>query len=164
MRESGRIEAFRSPALVAFRAGDHRCAVSAGVVTEVCPVVAITPIPDPPAGIEGLVDAHGALVGVVNLSACLEGSARPLTVDDQLVFVETPRRTLALHVDPEVELIDADPVVLDVALRDEQGRVRGAVRLDGELLLLLDLDRFLSSVAAEALDAAIERQSRVEAR
>lgn len=142
--------------LVALGIGGLRCALPVESVLEVHPMVAVTPLPDGPEEVEGVVDAHGELVGVVDLRRWLRQPVAPPRAEDRLVLVETPRRRLALQVGADVDLVDAPVADLDEALRTDDARVLGAARLDDGLVLLVDLERFLAGAVGDRLDRAIE--------
>lgn len=146
----------RAPqALLALSAGDVRCALPVEAVLEVHPMVSVTALLGAPDEVSGVIDVHGQTIGVVDLRQVLGQPAPPPRPDDRLVLVSTSTRTLALHTDADVDLVEAPVEALDAALRSEQAFAFGVARLGGDLILLADLDRFLSSSAGAQLDVAL---------
>ncbi len=72
--------------------GTARYALDVGQVTEVLPLVRITPIPRAPTGIAGAFDFRGTPVPVVDLSDALHGRPTTACLGTRLVLVTYPDR------------------------------------------------------------------------
>jgi purine-binding chemotaxis protein CheW len=122
-------------------------------------VVEVTPLPQAPDIVLGVVNVQGRVVPVVNLRRRFRLPERAIALTDQLVIAHTTRRPVAL-------VVDAVTGVLEYSGREAVGArdivpgmeyVEGVVKLEDGLVLIHDLDRFLSLDEATALDRAIER-------
>lgn len=122
-----------------------RCGLPAADVVELHPVVALTDLPGAPAVVEGVIDVRGTAVAVLDLRARLGLTRRPARPSDQLVLVRVLDRTLALRADRVLDLVDVPVAAVEPSLssRDTAG-LRGVARLDDGLLLIHDVEAFLS--------------------
>lgn len=147
--------------LVTFRLEGQRYALALGAVQRIVHAVEVTPLPDAPAIVLGVVDMAGDIVPVLNLRRRFGLPEREIGPDDQLLVARTARRTVALVVDEAQEVIErplADVVGSDrIAPGMEQ--IQGMIRMDDGLVLIHDLDRFLSLDEVHALDAALNEEA-----
>ena len=134
-------------ALVLFRLDDQRYALRLDAVERVIRAVAATQVPETPAFVLGLVNLAGQLLPVVSLRRCLGLPDRPIRPEDQFVIARTSRLAMALVVD-EVQGLSVDNASRSVAPADvlPQGewRVQSLVKIDGDIILIYDLDKLFS--------------------
>jgi purine-binding chemotaxis protein CheW len=117
-------------------------------------MVEVSPLPEPPPGIAGVVNYHGEMVPVFDLRRHCGLPPRPWRPSDHLLLATTGGRKLALPIDavasvfslPEAEL----PALADV-VPGSAGTERLGTR-DGEIVLIHDLGRFLVPIPADAGD------------
>jgi purine-binding chemotaxis protein CheW len=134
----------------------HRCGFPAETVVELHRMVASVPLPAAPAVIDGVIDVHGTVVAVLDLRTRFGLSRRPAGPSDHLVLLRLEDRTLALRVDRVLDLV----TVTAGALVDAEGlpsgpHLQGVVRLQDGLLLVHDVETFLSDDESAALDDAL---------
>jgi purine-binding chemotaxis protein CheW len=132
--------------LVAIEVEGVRMAVPLEAVERVVRMVAVTPLPSVPPIIRGLINDRGRLLPVVDPRVRFGFAAREPRLDDRLVIVRTPERTLALiasEVQGVIEAEDAEAVPVSSIL-PSGGSVEAVVRLPDGLLLIQDMGRFLS--------------------
>jgi purine-binding chemotaxis protein CheW len=127
-------------------------------VERVVRVVEVTPLPQAPDIVLGVVNVQGRVIPVVNPRRRFRLPERDIALSDQLVIAHTTRRPVAL-------VVDAVTGVLEYSGREAVGArdivpgmeyVEGVVKLADGLVLIHDLDRFLSLDEVTALDRAIE--------
>lgn len=132
--------------LLVFHLDDQRYGLLLGVVERAVRIVEITPLPKAPGIVLGVVNVQGRVVPVVNLRARFRLPERGIALSDQLVIARTKKRTIALAVDsvagvfdfPEGEAVSAENIVPGTDY------IAGVVKLADGLVLIQDLDRFLS--------------------
>lgn len=73
-----------------FQLGPDRFALDTGTVAEVLPLVAITQIPQAPAGVAGMFNYHGAPVPVIDLSQLTMGRPAERRLNTRIVLVHYP--------------------------------------------------------------------------
>lgn len=147
-----------SAAVLVVQVEAHRCGFPVEVVAELHRMVATVPLPGAPVAIEGVLDARGTAVPVLDLRTRLGLTPRPPLPSDHLVFVDVRERLMALRVDRVVDLVDVE-VDHRVDLSDLASappHLSGLSRVDEDgLLVIHDAVAFLSDPEAAALDEAL---------
>jgi purine-binding chemotaxis protein CheW len=145
-------------ALLVFTLGPSRCAVRASTVREVVRAVAISALPGAPAVVDGVINFRGRIVPVVDPRRRFGLPPVPLGPDQHFIAALAGSRLVALRVDQAVELITvgADAVERAAGGIPNAPYVAGVARLPDGLLVIYDLERFLSLDEAVALEAALK--------
>lgn len=149
-----------SQRLVTFSLGDQRYALALGVVDRIVRAVEITPLPEAPTIVLGIVNLQGRIIPVVDVRRRFGLPPRDITPRDQMIIARTRRRTIALVVDSTTEVLDDsehEPVPASEVL-PELELVDGVVVLDDGLVLIHDLDSFLSLDEEAQLDRGLEKR------
>ncbi|MDD5747535.1 MAG: chemotaxis protein CheW [Actinomycetota bacterium] len=134
--------------LVAFKVGKESFGVDVKKVEGVISLVDITRMPRSPSFVEGIINLRGQIIAVVDLASRLgiEGSGRGSKT--RIVVVESEDVKIGLIVDsPEVIAInpeDIEPTPQIAVGEVESSFIKGVVKMDDKLLILLDVDRVLS--------------------
>lgn len=144
--------------LVVFTLDDQRYGVALSAVERVTRIVDITPMPKAPDIVLGVVNVQGRVIPVINLRRRFRLPERGIALTDQLIVARTARRPVALVADAvagvfeysEQESVGAKDVL------PELEHVEGLVKLDDGLILIHDLDKFLSLEEETVLDRALE--------
>lgn len=129
------------------------------VVAGVLPMVAVSPVPECPSVVLGVVSLHGHLVPVLDIRGRLGLPSREYGLTAHLVVVRTHRRrTLALAVDEALGVTEvaAEAIMPPDAVLPGIGRVAGIVALADGPLLIEDVEVFLSVDEERRLDHALE--------
>lgn len=148
-----------STALAVFRLAEQRYALRLDAVERVIRAVAVTPVPETPAFVLGLVNLAGQLLPVCSLRRCLGLPDRPIRPEDQFVIVRTSRFTLALVVDEvqDLSVVNAtQTVAVEEALPEGECRVHGLVKINGEIVLIYDLEKLFSQEDQERIRQVTE--------
>lgn len=147
--------------LVVFELDDRRYGLRLTAVERVLHAVDVTPLPQTPDVVWGVIDIEGQIVPVLSLRKRFGLPERPIGVDDQFVLARTARRTVALVVDVACGVIErsaAEVIESDKILPDLK-QIEGVIRLDDGMALIHDLDRFLSLDEERALAQAMTSQA-----
>jgi purine-binding chemotaxis protein CheW len=139
------------------RLGGAALGLPALAVQEIVRAVAITPVPGAPAIVEGAINLRGRIIGVVDVRGRLALPPRPLDPDQFLVIVAVGERSLAIRVDEVDDLVEvsAGEIGAQADLSPALRRLSGlAARPDG-VLVIYDVESFVSQAEGEALDAAL---------
>jgi purine-binding chemotaxis protein CheW len=142
--------------LLTFDVGGTRCALPVGDVREVLRAVAILPLPNAPAVVEGVINVRGSLVPVLDLRQRLGVPARSLAITDHLVLVHAGERDYALRVDQAVSVLTVPDAQLEAPTLEMTGApfIATVGKLSDGLIVVHDLRCFLSDSEQAALDAA----------
>lgn len=146
----------RTHHLLSFILGHQRYALRLDAVERAVRIVEITPLPQAPDIVLGVVNLHGQIVPVVDTRKRFGLPARRLTLDDHLIIARTPNRLLALlvdRVDHAIECAAAD-VTAAAEILPDMGYVAGVAKLADGTVLIHDLATFLSLEETTRLDAA----------
>jgi purine-binding chemotaxis protein CheW len=107
-------------------------------------------------------DLHGKLIPVLSVRARLQIADRPVSVDDQFIIARTSRRTVALVVDRVEDVVACAPSSIVAPEKIVAGweHTEGVMHVESGLILIYDLDRFLSLQEDEVLEHALKGQVR----
>ena len=140
-----------------FKLGAEEYAVNVAQVQEIVRLSTLTRVPHAPPYVEGVVNLRGRIVPVVDLARRFELPPRERTKATRVIIAAVGGRTVGMLVDAVTEVlrlpdeaVDAAPQLLQDGIRAEF--VTGIGKLDGRLLIMLDLARVLSGEETLALD------------
>lgn len=143
--------------LVVFRVGEQRCALRIAEVERVVRAVEITPLPDAPGGVPGVVNIKGTIVPVYNLRTRLRLPERDLSPDDHLILARSRGQLIGLLADEVsgVTTVGAGDIIPSDDILPGLDRISGAFRLHGEIIFIYGAGEFLSPDETEKLSRAI---------
>jgi purine-binding chemotaxis protein CheW len=143
--------------LLVFTLDDWRCALELSTVERVYRAVAITPLPDAPNIVLGVVNIRGVVVPVVDIRRRFCLPEKGLTPDSRLIVVNSSGRLVVLVVDSVTDVIScSEPDITSAsAIAPNMEYVEGVARLKDGMILIHDLTRFLSLEEKTALEQAL---------
>ena len=141
-----------------FEVRGHTYAIDVAQVREVVRWQAVTPLPNAPALIEGVIDLRGAVVPIVDLGRALGAGSVTPGLRARIAVTEVDGLVMGLAVDAAVEVLSVDVAHLDdppmLATQAGYDMTRAVVRRPGaEPILVLSLEHVLESVYRSALSA-----------
>ncbi len=132
--------------LATFTVGTERYALDIMRIKEIINPLKITPVPRAPSFIEGVIELRGAILPVVDLRKRFELPATPQRRSTKYVIVGIDGRIVGLVVDGAAQVlrvfrseIRPTPPMID------QAAFTGCVHVEGDIVMVLDIDRILSS-------------------
>lgn len=143
--------------LVAFSVDERAFALPLGQVERALRAVAVTPLPHAPAIVCGVVNIAGRIVPVINLRRRFGLCEKEIGLADQLLIANTSQRPLAMIVDTVLGVVNCeekDFVAVDSIVAGTN-YLRGIVKSPAGMVLIHDLDTFLSLEEVQALDNAL---------
>ena len=137
--------------LVSFRLNQHLYALPLVHVERVLRMVAVTPVPEAPPWVSGVIDLHGQVISVLDLRRRFGQPPVPLHPDQRLLIVPTQERTLAVIVDEVTEVLEVPAQQLESSsdLVPDSRPLAAVIRHNGDLVLVLDATRLLPASIAE---------------
>lgn len=142
--------------LVTFRLGGEEFGLDVFAVHEILRHQEVTPVPKAPAFVEGVLDIRGLLVPIVDLRRRFELTHVQVDEETRIVLVDFNKERLGLVVDAVTEVLRAPETSVSPPPKYFKGLaaeyIHGIVRLEGRLVVLIDLDRILSSEERIALE------------
>jgi len=145
--------------LLAFSVGDNRYALPLPAVERIVRAVEVTPLPDAPDTILGLINVQGQIMPVLNMRRRLGLPEREINLSDRLIIGHTSKRTVALLVDAVSGVIEPEgqEVITAEKILPGAGCVGEVAKLAEEIVLVQDLDTFFSFEEEEALSGAADQ-------
>jgi purine-binding chemotaxis protein CheW len=150
--------------LVHFNLDDQKYALFLSAVIRIIPVVEITSLPKAPEIVLGVINMHGLIIPVFDIRKRFRLPQREMQLGDQLIIAHTSRRNVALLVDsvndvieiPEEKIIAGEKILPGVEY------VEGVVKTEDGMILIHDLEPFLSLQEEKALHEVLEELNRNE--
>lgn len=134
-----------------------RVALPLAYVERVIRAVSLLPLPGAPPIVLGIINLQGRIVPVVDMHQRFGLPNKEITVSDQIVIVQTARRPVAVVADGVSGIVEfAEPAIVEAeSILPGLEYVEGVLKLDDGMILIHNLDRFLSLDEGEALDRAM---------
>ena len=117
-------------------------------------------MPKAPAIVLGAINVHGRVLPVLDVRQRFLLPDRQMCPADWFLVAHTARHTVVLVVDESEGVVERPPADIVVSTQIVPGLddFPGVVRLDDGLVLIHDLERFLSLDEARALDEAMDER------
>ena len=144
--------------LVVFRLDAQRYALPLTMVDRVVRAAEVTPLPKAPAIVLGAINVQGSVLPVLNVRRRFRIPEREIRPADWFLLARTDRRYVALVIDQSdgVVEISEDDIVVSTQIVPGLEPFPGVIRLDDGLVLIHDLEKFLSLDETRALDVAMD--------
>ena len=142
--------------LVSFTLGSEEFGVEIAGVQEIVRLPEITKVPRSPAFVEGVVNLRGKIIPVVDLRKRFGLPRAEATKSTRIIIVTMSGRTVGMIVDAVSEVMRIpleaiDPTPEMVASRVHASFLKGIAKLEGRLVILLELNLILSGEEAGQL-------------
>lgn len=147
--------------VVVFTLGELRYALPLSAVERVVRAPEVTPLPKAPEIVLGVINVRGQVIPVVDIRKHLRLPPRELELSDQFIIARTSRRRVALVADSVVgchELADRELVPVDQVLPGAE-YIHSVAKLEGNLVLICDLDQFPPFDEEQMLDETSSRDT-----
>jgi len=133
--------------VVGFRIGRETFGLPISMVREIVRVPEITTVPNAPDYIEGVINLRGRIIPVVDLRKRFGVKSAEPNKKTRIVVVELGARAIGLIVNSASEVLRIPPSEIEephtVFQEGELDFITGVGKLNGRLVILLDLDRIL---------------------
>ena len=147
--------------LACFESCGQSYALDVALVREIVRSQKVTPLPNAPELIDGVVELRGGLVPVLDLSRVLGGPASQVSSQSRIVVLNCDEMLLGLCVDAATDVLSVDPALLedvpDLATQAGYNVVRAVVRRpDAPPVMVLAVETILANVYRSALSESGE--------
>jgi purine-binding chemotaxis protein CheW len=141
---------------VVFGLDTGRYAISLAAVDRIVRAVHVTPLPLAPGIVLGAINVEGCVLPVLNLRRRFRLPERNINPSDHFLIARTAQRRVVLVIDAAQGLLEhPSTAVIDVeSIAPGLAHIRGVITLEDGLVLIHDLERFLSPDESHALDEA----------
>jgi purine-binding chemotaxis protein CheW len=146
--------------LVGFRIGRETFGLPISIVREIIRVPDITAVPDAPEYVEGVINLRGRIIPVVDLRKRFGERLIEADKKNRVVVVDLEKRAIGLIVNSASEVLRIPPSEIEhpgnVFPEGELNFITGVGKLNGRLVILLDLNRMLQRGELGRLDEAAD--------
>jgi purine-binding chemotaxis protein CheW len=145
--------------VVIFALDELQFALGIDVIDRVTRAVAITPLPDAPPGVLGVVNVQGDIVPVYDMRVRFGLPRRELRSSDFMVLAHTSNRRVAVLVDSAKDMVslgDAARAPADELVRECRS-LQGILINGQEVVMVEDLEGFLSAEDHIVLEKALSQ-------
>jgi purine-binding chemotaxis protein CheW len=145
--------------MVIFHLDEQRYALPLARIRRVLRAVEVTRLPDAPSIVSGVIDLQGEIIPVLDIRRRLQLQEREVSVDDQFIIAQMRGRAVALVVDEVhgVCELEQSAVIKVNILGSAPAFIEGVIRLEENLVLIQDLEKFMSLDEVRGLDHAMDR-------
>lgn len=141
--------------LVSFVIENEEFGVDILKVQEIIRMVEITRVPKSPDFVEGVINLRGKIVPVIDLRKRFGIDKKEQDNETRIIVVELPDKVVGFLVDKVKEVIRVEKSVIEpppeLTTNVSANYITGVAKLEDRLLILLDLDKVLSSEEQEHL-------------
>lgn len=141
---------------VTFRLDNEKYGINVMQVQEVLRVTEIAPVPGASAYVLGIINLRGNVVTVIDTRNRFGLSSKEPDDNSRIVIIETDSQIIGILVDSVAEVVELQSSDIETAPNvgnEETSRyIQGVTSCDNELLILVDLNRFLSDDEKAELD------------
>ena len=149
-------------ALLTFFLEGKRYALHIGSVERVIKAVEVSALPGSPPIVTGVINMHGEIVPVFNIRERFGLKTKAIGANDLFIIATTRGLKVALVVDSvgAVEEFGAQMVARINTMINTKQYIEGIVRLPDNMVLIHDLDTFLSLEEEKQLDKSLKSLSK----
>ncbi len=153
--------------LVVFDLADESYGVDIGTVREIIGLQDITRVPKTSQFVEGVINLRGRVIPVVDLRKRFSFPQGERNKDTRIVVVDISGQDIGVVVDAVTEVIRVASASIEppssVIVTADSDYLLGIAKLEERLIILLDMDKVLSTMDQEALTSLAEDEPAVEA-
>jgi purine-binding chemotaxis protein CheW len=142
--------------LVVFELDDREFALPVQDIAEILPMVLITPVPEVPSWVVGVVNLRGRVIPIVDLRTRLGMDPRPPELNTPILVAEQGTSKLGLIADAVRDVVELSedalepPAELGAGETHHPDAVSALGRVDDRLIVVLDLARVTADAASLA--------------
>jgi len=134
--------------IVVFELGTEQFGVDISSVESIIKMQAITKMPHAPAFVEGVTNLRGKVLPVIDLRKRFGMASNEVDKDSRIIVISVNRTEVGMVVDGVSEVFTVPDQAVEpapsIATTVDSAFITGIAKLDGRLVILLDLDRVLT--------------------
>ncbi len=141
---------------VTFRLGDEKYGINVMQVQEVLRITEIAPVPGAPSYVLGIINLRGNVVTVIDTRNRFGLMSKETDDSSRIVIIETDDHIIGILVDSVAEVVELRDSEIETAPNvgnDESSKyIQGVTSIENELLILVELNKFLSDEEKQEMD------------
>jgi purine-binding chemotaxis protein CheW len=140
---------------VTFRLGDEKYGINVMQVQEVLRITEIAPVPGAPTYVLGIINLRGNVVTVIDTRNRFGLMSKETDESSRVVIIETENHIIGILVDSVAEVVELKASEMEnapnVGNEESSKYIQGVTSTENELLILVDLNKFLSDEEKEEM-------------
>ncbi len=142
--------------LLIFTVENHRFGLDINAIQRIERAVEITPVPEMPAVITGIIDYHGQILPVFDLRKRLGISAKEVSASWRFLVVQTAARLVIVAADLVEGVVNVPAETITPGPEIEKNLQQPSfLRLEKDIIFLYDIESFLSPEDETGLEQAL---------
>lgn len=141
---------------VVFKLGNERYCADIANVGSITEFDNITKVPNTPSYIEGVINLRGEVIPIVSLKKRFHVTATSETEDARIIIISYDGKNIGFLVDDASQVIRIDDENIEptpaIIAGEDRKYISGVGKVEGTIVVLLDLIKILSDSELEALD------------
>lgn len=141
---------------VTFRLGDEKYGINVMQVQEVLRVTEIAPVPGAPSYVLGIINLRGNVVTVIDTRSRFDLVHKETDDASRIIIIETEVHIIGILVDSVAEVVELRASEIEnapnVGNEENSKYIQGVTSRDNELLIIVDLNKFLLDEEKQELD------------
>jgi purine-binding chemotaxis protein CheW len=141
---------------VTFRLGEEKYGINVMQVQEVLRVTEIAPVPGAPSYVLGIINLRGNVVTVIDMRNRFGLMSKETDDSSRVVIIETEAHIIGILVDSVAEVVEMKASEIEnapnVGNEESSKYIEGVTSRGNELLILVDLNKFLSDEEKQEID------------
>ena len=148
--------------ILVFELENQRYGLPVADVIETIRAVTITPLPQAPSIVEGILNFRGKVVPVLDIRSRFHKKPKVMEIQDHLILARAGTRQVAVRVDRATDLVRVPVCDLEEAKKVTPGLeyISGVARLADGMVLIHELGTFLSEEEARKLSESLSANER----
>ncbi len=148
--------------LIIFQLNNRQFALPVNVVERVVHAVEINSLPKMPDYLLGIINIHGEITPVINVRILFGLEAKEVELSDRFIIATTSSLKIALLVDSTNEVVEfnENEIVNSDKIMYGKKYIKGVIKLKDGMVLINDIDEFLSPDELIELEAILSNQNK----
>lgn len=136
--------------ILEFTLGENRYGINVAKIREILSYQPVTPIPHADPSVEGIFMPREVMITVINLKRCIG-----IPEDDKkglFIITNFNKLNVAFHVDEVIGIhrVSWEEIIKpDATINNDSGVATGVVKLQGNLIVILDFERIVTDISPE---------------
>lgn len=147
-----------------FMLDDKTFALPLEPVERVVRAVEVTPLPETPDIVSGIINYKGTILPVINIRSRFHLPEREMQLNHQFIIIQTAKRPIALLTDtvtgnietPAADVVPPSDIIEDVEF------LQGVLKLEDGVMLIPDLDKILTVKEDRVLTKALKESKKTK--
>jgi purine-binding chemotaxis protein CheW len=147
--------------ILVFTLDELACALHISSVVRVIHAMEVRKLPKAPEIIKGIINVRGKIIPVVDIRKRFGHLRREIEADDRIIIADTGKRKVAFFADTvsDIEVLESRQFTSSDESLSFAEYIKGVAKVKNEMILIHDLEQFLSLDEEKALEEALNAKT-----